>query len=65
MTVAEKHNGLDLILKVLKSEIYGSFLPDQKDYFLNLAITNIIKEKTENIRDRYSMKDNVPLVRTF
>jgi len=65
MTVAEKHNGLDAILKVLKSEIYGSFQPDQKDYFLNLAITNIIKEKTENIRDRYSMKDNVPLVRTF
>jgi hypothetical protein len=65
MTVAEKHIGLDLILKVLKSDIYGSFQDDQKDYFLNLAVLSIIKEKTENIRDRYSMKDNVPLVRTF
>lgn len=65
MTVTEFHIGLDLLLKILKSEIYGSLQPDQKDYYLNLAAIDLITEKTKNIRDRYSTQENTPLARNF
>jgi len=65
MTVIDFHIGLDLYLKILKSEIYGSLQSRDKDYFLNLAILDLIKEKTANFRDRYSMQENVPLARNF
>lgn len=65
MTVNEFHIGLDLILKVLKSEVYGSLQPQDKDYYLNLSMIDMITEKTKGIRDRYSMDNNVPLVRNF
>lgn len=65
MTVNEFHIGLDTILKILKSEIYGSLQPQDKDYFLNLAIIDMITDKTKNIRDRYSMQENTPLARNF
>ena len=65
MTVSEFHIGLDLYLKKLKSDVYGSLQARDKDYFLNLAIIDMINEKTRSIRDRYSMRENPASARTF
>ena len=65
MTVNDFHIGLDLYLKILKSGVYGSLQPRDKDYFLNLAIVEMITEKTKNLRDRYSLGENPASARYF